>query len=65
MGGKGPDTALSFIYLFLLLRYTNKLFLPKFFLLASGCLCGFLLLGCRPAEGLLEGRFWKPSTVAA
>lgn len=51
--------------LFLFLRYTDKLFLPEFFLLASGCLRGFLLLGCRSADGLLAGRLWKPPTVPA
>jgi hypothetical protein len=49
----------------LLLRYPNKLFLPKFFLLASSCLRGFLLLGCCAAEGFLAERVWKPATVAA
>lgn len=65
-GETGPDPALTFIWhrLFLLLRYADKLFLPKFLLLASGCLRGFLLLGCCSA-GLLAERFWTPSAVPA
>lgn len=55
MRGEGPDTVLPFTGLFLLHRDTDKLFLPEFLLLASGCLRGFLLLGCRSAEGLPAG----------
>lgn len=59
MGGAGgvQTPALSFTWnnLFLLLRYPNKLLLPQFFLVASGLLRGLLLLGSRPAEGLLAG----------
>lgn len=65
--GKGVQ-AQGFIHLelsALLPRYTDKLLLPKFFLLATGCLCGFILLGCCAAEELPAKRVWKPPTVAA
>lgn len=70
MGGVGEVQTLRFhspgtSVFVLFLRYTDKLFLPKFFLLASGCLRGFLLLGCRSADGLLAGRCWKPPPVPA
>ncbi|KAL6043009.1 hypothetical protein STEG23_000738 [Scotinomys teguina] len=48
-------------------RYPDKLLLPEFFLLATGRLCGFILLGGCAAEELPAERVpvWNPPTVAA
>lgn len=60
-----PLLLISLAYAGNLHRYTNKLFLPKLFLLASGCLRGFLLLGGCAADGLLAGELRKLSPVPA
>lgn len=53
--GMGEVQAQGFIHLLqspLLPRYPDKLLLPKFFLLATGFLCGFILLGSCTAKEL-------------